>query len=153
MNNNIIITYESVTDEDLRLRRDPAWYVSDPAHHEHIATVIKGDREVRVFRDGEMRIHIWDNKKAQARGSAPDIIRYTDTLVGAGIETDEQLARAFDEGRVEWCNNAWFDLYAYGSDSDDPVWLDCVQHDLPTVINEAKRALEIEDIWVVKPTK
>jgi len=145
-------TYNSVTDEDLLLRRDPAWYVSDPAHHEHIATVTKGDREVRVFRDGEMRIHIWASKESRDAGDAPEIVRYTDRLVGEGIETDEQLAKAHDEDRLEWHHNAWFDLYAYGAVSDEgggePVWLDCVQHDLPTAIGEANKALELDDLWL-----
>lgn len=146
------ITYEGVNDEDLRLRRDPAWYVCDPSHHEHIATITEGDREVRVFRDGEMRIHIWDSKESRDAGAQPDIIRYTDRLVGAGIETDEQLAKAHDEDRLEWHMNAWYDLYAYGAVSDEgggePVWLDCVQHDLPTAIGEAVRALALDDLWL-----
>lgn len=142
-------TYESVTDEDLRLRRDPAWYVSDPSHHEHIATITEGNREVRVFREGEMRIHIWASRESRDAGEAPEIVRYTDRLVGEGFETDEQLAKAHDEDRLEWHMNAWFDLYAYGAVKDDePVWLDCVQHDLPTAIGEAVRALALDDLWL-----
>jgi hypothetical protein len=142
------ITYQYVTEDDLRLRRDPAWYVSDPAHHEHIATVTKDDREVRVFRDGEMRIHIWDSKESRDAGDAPEVVRYTDRLCRI-LETDEQLEKAFDEDRVEWHMNAWFDLYAYGAVSGvEPVWLDCVQHDLPTAIGEAQRALDIADLWL-----
>lgn len=147
-NNGIITEYIGVTTEDLRLRRDPAWYVSEPSHHEHVATTTKGDREVRVFREGEMRIHIWDSKEARNAGAQPDIIRYTDRLVGAGIETDEQLAEAHDHDRLEWHMNAWFDLYAYVG-TGEPVWLDCVQHDLPTAIGEAERALALDDIWEI----
>lgn len=146
-NNGITTEYIGVTNEDLRLRRDPAWYVCDPSHHEHVATTTKGDREVRVFREGEMRIHIWDSREARDAGEQPYIIRYTDRLVGMNIETDEQLADAHNDDRLEWHMNAWFDLYAYKVGESEPTWLDCVQHDLPTAINEANEALSLDDIW------
>jgi hypothetical protein len=95
-----------------------------------------------------MRIHIWDSKESRDAGDAPEVVRYTDRLCRI-LETDEQLEKAFDEDRVEWHMNAWFDLYAYGAVSGvEPVWLDCVQHDLPTAIGEAQRALDIADLWL-----
>jgi len=105
-----------------------------------------GDRAVRVFCDGEMRIHLWESKEARERGDDPQVIRYCDRLMEAGIDTDKKLSDAFDAGRVEWVNNAWFDLYAYGDDIEDG-WLDCVLHDLDGAILQASEFVENDEFW------
>jgi len=142
---NLEITYE-VSDSERQFCKDPAFYVWDANAHQHTATITMGDREIRVFCDGEMRINLWDSAEACKRGDDPQVIRYSDKLVRAGLDTDKKLSDAFDAGRIEWVNNAWFDLYAYGDDIEDG-WLDCVHHDLDEAILQASELIEDDEFW------
>jgi len=142
---DIIITYEA-TDEDRTHRQDPAFYVWDANAHQHIATVAMGDRTVRVFCDGEMRLNLWESKEARERGDDPQVIRYCDRLMEAGIDTDEKLVKADEAGRIEWINNAWFDLYAYGDDIEDG-WLDNVDFELDGMVLYAAEIIEDDERW------
>lgn len=142
---DIKITYE-VTDEDRKYRQDPAFYVWDANAHQHIATVTMGDREVRVFCDGEMRLNLWESKEARERGDDPEVILYCDRLMRAGIDTDEKLREADEAERIEWVNNAWFDLYAYGDGIVDG-WLDCVDFELDGMVLGASEIIEDDEQW------
>ena len=142
---DIVISY-AVTDEDRALRQDPAFYVWDANAHQYLGSVTMGDREVRVFCDGEMRMNLWESKEARDRGDDPQVIRYCDRLMEAGIDTDAKLQEADEAGRIEWINNAWFDLYAYGEGITDG-WLDCVDFNLDGMILGASEIIEDDETW------
>lgn len=125
---------------------DPAFYVWGANAHELVATVKYGDREIRVFCDGEMRLHVWESKESRERGDSPEVVRYCDRLEGAGINSDEDIIKADEEGRLEWVNNAWFDLYAYGEGITDG-WLDCVDHDLVSAVKGAEELITNDEFW------
>jgi hypothetical protein len=144
--NGVTTDYNGLTTEDFMLRADPSWYVSDGGH-EHVMTVLKDNREIRIFRDGEMRIHVWDSEKSRENNDHHDVVRYTENLTELGIETDEQLFKADEDGRMEWHNNAWFDMYAYKDGTSEPVWLDCVQDDLRIAWSEAINLLSVNSLW------
>ena len=140
-----VVEYNLVTDEDLELRRDPAFYVADG--HELVATIVKDDREIRVYCDGEMRAHVWSSKEARETDKEPhDIVRYAGDFIDIGINTDKKLYEADENGRMEWGNNAWFDLYACGEDIDDG-WLDCVHHDLVEAVEHAQGLINDNELW------
>jgi hypothetical protein len=71
-----------------------------------------------------------------------DVIRYSDRLEESGFNNDLDLIAA--EPRIEWENNAWFDLYwSFGlTDEDGENWLNCVTHDLPSAIDAAKAVID-----------
>jgi len=117
-------------------QKDPAFYVWGYGGHELVATVRYGDREIRVYCDGEMRVHVWESKEAQERGDSPDIVRYCDDLAGVGITTDRDLDMLLGEERLEWVNNAWFDLY-----DDNGVWLNCATTCLDDALKQARELL------------
>lgn len=123
---------------------DPAFYVW--SGHDLVATVKHGDREIRVFCDGEMRIHVWESKEARERGDSFDVVRYCDRLSEQGITNDNDLEKMFDEERAEWVNNAWFDLYAYGEGITDG-WMNCVGDDLPSAVAGAEDLITNDDFW------
>lgn len=125
----MIVKYET-TDEQRQFCKDPAFYVW--SNHELVATIEHGEREIRVYCDGDMRLNLWDSAEACKRGDAPEVIRYCDRLVRTGIDTDKKLSDAFDEGRIEWVNNAWFDLY-----DGDGEWLNVIHHDIDDAVSEA----------------
>ena len=138
------ITKEA-TEHEKQFCKDPSFYVWGD-EHQHTATITVGDRTIKVFCDGEMRLNLWDSAEACQRRDEPQVIRYCDRLVSAGITTDKELSDAFDAGRIEWVNNAWFDLYAYGDDIEDG-WLDCVHHDLDEAILQAAELIENNEFW------
>lgn len=138
------VQYNYLSDDDLMLRRDPAFYVNDEQAHELVATIVKGDREIRVFCDGEMRIHVWDSKEAREADKQPDeVIRYVSDLMSVA-KTDEEL-RDLEE-RIEWVNNAWFDMYAYGEGITDG-WLDCVHFDVQEAVSQAVELIDDDEVW------
>lgn len=125
---------------------DPAFYVWDGQAHELVATVLYGEREIRVYCDGEMRLNIWETKESRDRGDSPEVVRYCDKLQENGITTDEDITKADEEGRLEWVNNAWFDLYAYGEGITDG-WLDCVDFDLVSAVKGAEELITNDEFW------
>jgi len=144
-NTKTTVEYNFVSDDDLRLRRDPAFYVADASAHELVATVTSDDRTICVYCDGEMRVHVWNTKKAREANEAPDhIVRYCGDFIDIGIDTDKKLVK--NDERMEWGNNAWFDLYAYGEGIDDG-WLNCVHHDLMEAVEQAKALINDHDTW------
>jgi hypothetical protein len=114
-----------------RKHDDPAWYVDGDAHT-WVATVYDGDRFVHVYADGEMRVHLWPTVAARESDSGDyAIIRYAGDLLENGIRTDAELRRA--DARMEWGNNAWFDLY----DGETGEHLDDVQYSLVEAVRSA----------------
>lgn len=137
------IRYETTPKATLE---DPAFYVGDASTHELVATASYSDREIRVFRDGEMRLHLWDDKESRERGDAVTVVIYSDKLTNAGIGNDAELAKAEEDGRLKWVNNAWFDLYAYGVGIDDG-WLNHVEFCLSSAINTAEQLIVDDRFW------
>lgn len=125
---------------------DPAFYVGDAGTHELVATVSYSDREIRVFRDGEMRLHLWGDKESRERGDAVTVIICSDNLTNTGIGNDAELAKAEEDGRLEWLNNAWFDLYAYGAGIGDG-WLNHVEFRLSSAIRSAEQLIIDDRFW------
>lgn len=81
------------------------------------------------------------------RGDYPEVIRYSDDLCSAGIDTDKKLSDAFEEGRLEWINNAWFDLYADAEGITDG-WLNAVNHELSEAISQAQGLILDDKVWL-----
>lgn len=145
MDYEVKTSYE-VTEKERQFCNDPAFYVWDAQAHQLVATITANDREIRVFCDGEMRLNLWESKEARERGDDPEVIRYCDRLMRAGIDTDEKLQEADDAGRIEWINNAWFDLYAYGDGITDG-WLNCVDFDLASAVAGAEELITNDKTW------
>lgn len=129
-------------------REDAAFYVWDADAHQHIGTVVceELDRQVAIYCDGEMRINLWDSKEARERGDSPRIIRYCDELTYAGIHNDADLYAADDAGRLEWVNNAWFDLYL-SDDLRNGEHADAVTHTLSDAVEAAKALITLNERW------
>jgi hypothetical protein len=120
-----------------KLRDDPAFYAWDSGNHQHVATVSLGKRSIDIFCDGEMRAEIYkDNDHKVHLGT----VRYCDDLSDYGFLTDRDLEIAAD--RINWVNNAWFDLYSRDETEGDQGWLDCVGHNLEEMILWAGELLE-----------
>lgn len=136
-----------IEDENKKPMRDAAFFVGDG--HELVATVTDKtrDRTISVYCDGEMRIHLWETKEARERGEHHEVIRYVDRLFEAGITNDELLAKADEEGRLEWVNNTWFDLYADAPNDSEHGWLNAVNHDAVEAIEMAQALINEDDLW------
>jgi hypothetical protein len=57
------------------------------------------DKSVRVYKNGEMRIHYGDN-----------VLRYSSDLYEYGIDSDEKLNAMEESGEIEWVDNPWFEI-------------------------------------------
>jgi hypothetical protein len=128
--------------DPLRLDRlDPAWFVWGYGHT-FVARVSKQGHSIDIFCDGEMRIHVWDDGSMKHKDAHYDVIRYSDRLEERGFNNDLDLIAA--EPRIEWENNAWFDLYwSFGmKDEEGEDWLNCVTHDLSDAVNQAKAVID-----------
>jgi hypothetical protein len=143
--NEYKVTYDYLTPEEessLADCQDASWYMSSPTEtHEHVATVSVGDKCVMIYRDGVMRVHLWDSAQSRGAGDAPTVVRDTKGLHEMGITTDAELEEAHDCDRVEWLNNAWFDLYS-DDVKDGDTWLDRVAHSLNEAVADAQRWLD-----------
>ena len=146
MDYEVKTSYE-VTEKERQFCNDPAFYVWDAQAHQLVATITANDREIRVFCDGEMRLNLWESKEARERGDDPEVIRYCDRLMRAGIDTDEKLQEADDAGRIEWINNSWFDLYTNNHNVGEDGWLDCVCDTLSDAIEQATLLLSEDEVW------
>ena len=92
-----------------------------------------------------MRLRVWASKEARIDNINPEVIRYCDRLVEADINTDAKLQKALDEERIEFDNNAWFDLYADDDTVGDQGWLDCVHFDVEEAILHASELIGDEE--------
>jgi hypothetical protein len=92
-----------------------------------------------------MRLRVWASKEARIDNINPEVIRYCDRLVEADINTDAKLQKALEEERIEFDNNAWFDLYADDDTVGDQGWLDCVHFDVEEAILQASELIGDEE--------
>ena len=141
---DLIITREQSAHER-EFCKDPAFYVWDASAHQLVARVAYKDRTISVYCDGELRLHVWESKEARDAKADYKVIRYSDRLAEAGIETDEQLQKAIDEERIEVENNSWFDLYADDFSVGDQGWLNCVLFDVEEAILQASELITDEE--------
>jgi hypothetical protein len=138
MTTTINITWYQPDERSLG-REDSAWYTYQSAH-DIVATVSNGDREIDIFADGEMRIHIEQDGDIV-------VVRYCDRLPENGINNDDELNVAVESGEAEFINNSWFDLYASDRNVGDQGWLDCVHHSLSEAIEQATALLSHDELW------
>ena len=139
---DLIITREQ-TPHEQEFCKDPAFYVWNS--HQLVAQVAYKDRKISVYCDGEMRLRVWASKEARIDNINPEVIRYCDRLVEADINTDEKLQKALDEERIEFDDNAWFDLYADDETVGEQGWLDCVHFDVEEAILHASELITDEE--------
>jgi hypothetical protein len=113
-------------------RQDAAFFT-----HTHDAEVLwrpegSNPKEVRVYRNGEMRINYTEPSGENV------VLRYTDDLDGKGLDTDEKLRAAEESGLIEWINNAWFEVAWVDNEDGEIV------HEIDEAIEYAKKLLEEE---------
>lgn len=99
---------------ELMSRNDAAFFTQ---YHESDPVWFADDKEVVVYRAGEMRIHL-----TEPDGST-SVLRYTSDLDDKGLDTDEKLAAAEKAGTIEWHDNPWF-VVIWGENEDGEVLLD-----------------------------
>jgi len=99
---------------ELMSRNDAAFYTDT---HDCEALWFSDDKEIVVYRNGEMRIHF----------TRPDgdtsVLRYTKDLDDVGLISDELLFEADNSGKIEWIHNAWFEV-VYHDNEDGEIFLD-----------------------------
>ena len=117
-------------------RLDPAFYTWDTP--EWVATVEYEDRLLEAWVVGEMRIQL-DND---------EIIRYTDDLIRAGIDTDEKL---FKLNSDSWINNSWIELRDYEGEWVGDVLSGHVYHDVFEAVENMKVLLIDPEFLSVSP--
>lgn len=108
-------------------QQDAAFYV-DGYGHTWAATVTFGGNAVHVYADGEMRV-TYLTKDIEMREAGD--------LLAAGITSDAKLRAVERAGKLEWHNNAWFDLY----DADSGQHLECVCDCLGDAVSAAMEML------------
>lgn len=122
-------------------RLDPAFYTWDTP--EWVATVEYEDRLLEAWVVGEMRIQLPDET----------LIRYTDDLFRAGIDTDEKL-HALDDGSYDiWINNSWIELRDYEGEWLGDVWSGHVYHDIFEAVENMKVLLIDPEFYSEYPCK
>lgn len=123
-------------------RNDPAFYTWDSP--EWVATVQIEDKCLEAWVVGEMRIHL-NNEET--------IIRYTDDLFHADIDTDEKL-QAIDDGSFDtWINNSWIELRDYEGEWIGDVWSGHVYHDVSDAVEAMKALLTDPEFLAEYPCK
>lgn len=95
----------------------------------YICTVKHEGFEVDIYCDGDMKVK---NTKTE------DVYRDGYDLVSAGFDSDEKLAKAFEEEVLEHDMNPWFDMYAFGEH------LDNVHHEIDEILESACSFLQEE---------
>lgn len=113
-------------------RQDASFYTD--SHEAEVLWRPEGinPKEVRVYRNGEMRIHYTETS------GEVSVLRYTQDLDEKGLDTDEKLFEAENSGKIEWINNAWFEVAWV--DNEDGEIVDGIDE----AISYAKALLEVE---------
>lgn len=119
-------------------REDSAWYTYQ-SEHDLVAYITDGENTISVHADGEMRVLYYHDLANKVHDVS--IIRYCDDWTDYEINNDAEIFQASEEGRIEWGNNSWFDLY-----TEDGEHLDCVCHTLTDAIAQAVAILQEEKV-------
>jgi hypothetical protein len=97
---------------DYRNSQSPELWV----HENGYQTIHATNPRFHVVRNGEMRI---------VRKSDGAILRYTQDLYEAGLDTDEKIGVLFtEEGDYEVINNPWFEVIDVANHSDEGIVYD-----------------------------
>jgi hypothetical protein len=143
MTTTINITWHQ-PDERSQGREDSAWYTYQ-TQHDAVCTVSNGEREITIYADGEMRVHLVHNPADWSQGH--DVIRYCDQWAQYDIKNDNDIFEMSEEGLIDWVNNSWFDLYTNNHNVGEDGWLDSVNHSLTDAIEQATLLLSEEELW------
>jgi len=113
-------------------RDDPAFYTWDTP--EWVASVEIDGRALEAWVVGEMRIDLPNE----------DIIRYTDDLISAGIDTDEKLNKIGneDDSFDAWINNSWIELRDYEGEWIGDFFSGHVYHSVSEAVEAMKELLK-----------
>ena len=74
-------------------------------------------------------------------------LRYCDQWREYGINNDAEIFEASENGRIDWVNNSWFDLYTNNHNVGEDGWLDCVCDTLSDAIEQATLLLSEDEVW------
>lgn len=102
--NEVKITYLVTPEEG---QTDSAFYCWSEGW-ETLVTVECGDRKFAIGSNGEMRINL----------PSGDVVRYTEDLLSAGIDTDEKLVKILEDNPEAQVNNNWFEFYEVNTQED-----------------------------------
>jgi hypothetical protein len=105
-------------------RNDAAFYTQ---YHDSDPVWFSEDKEIVIYRNGEMRI-VYEDDKGEFH-----TLRYTSDLDDKGLDTDEKLAEANENGKIEWIHNPWFEV-VYHDNEDGETFID-----LPEAIEYAQK--------------
>jgi hypothetical protein len=121
---------------ELKLRQDAAFYTNETGTE--LVWFDPQNPRFQVIRNGEMRIYYADDLINAPQHTA--VIRYTDQLISAGLDTDEKLedAAQLDETLFNWVNNPWFEVV----DAHDPEYYSEPLFELDDAIGYAKELHE-----------
>lgn len=108
-------------------RRSPEFYV-DGSGHTLVASVSKGDNEIHIYCDGEMRYELFHNPDTAPYAT----VRTAADWEGTKITNDFMLQNLSGTPDCELVNNPWFDLY-----DQDGEHLDFVGADIDEMILQA----------------
>lgn len=118
------VRYCSYYDES---RNDPSFYTWDSP--EWVASVEVDGRALEAWVVGEMRINLPNE----------DIVRYTDDLISAEIDSDKKLEELSSDF---WENNSWIELRDYEGQWIGDVFSGHVYHDIPEAVEAMKELLD-----------
>ena len=144
MTTTINITWHQ-PDERSEGRDDSAWYTYQ-SQHDAVCTISNGEREITVYADGEMRVTVYDNLHGEDSMDS-STLRYCDQWREYGINNDAEIFEASENGRIDWVNNSWFDLYTNNHNVGEDGWLDCVCDTLSDAIEQATLLLSEDEVW------
>ena len=114
-------------------REDAAFYTY--SHGAEVLWVSSEDnpKQVRVYRNGEMRIHY------KEKSGAVSVLRYTQDLDEKGLDTDEKLFGAEKSGLIEWIDNPWFEVAWTDNEDGEVIGTFC------EAVDYAKRVMKEEE--------
>ena len=109
-------------------RTDAVFYTGEGL----IATVTYKGFSVDVYCDGVTNATLLD----EPNGEIVSHLYSPSDFISAGINTDEAMSMAIEQGLLSFTNNSWFDLYCEGEH------LDIVCHTIGDAIDSAKTYVE-----------
>lgn len=92
-----------------------------------LATITCAGYSVDVYCDGDTKAELLK----EAGGEVVATLYTPRDFIDAGINTDDAMRLATEQGILYWVNNSWFDLYCYGEH------LDIVHHELIEALSSA----------------
>jgi len=100
----------------------------------YIATVLYEGFAVDIYCDGITKVNLLNSPQ----GQVVRVLYSASDFIDAGLNTDDAVKLANEQGLLDWVNNSWFDLYCYGEHFDMP------SHMLNEAIDMAKEYVYAE---------